>query len=89
MAARINADATIKGAVSASANVGVKTINATATVFRTASLSYYDGAYEFTPDTEEQTILIQGKTARLDITIKPIPSNYGLITYNGSTITVS
>ena len=49
----------------------------------------YDGDYEFTPTLEEQTIMIADKTATADIIINPIPSNYGLITWNGSTITVS
>jgi hypothetical protein len=49
----------------------------------------YEGKYEFTPTNELQTININGKQAKKDITINPIPSNYGLITYNGSEITVS
>lgn len=49
----------------------------------------YTGAYELTPTTETQTIPISGKTASRNITINPIPSNYGLITWNGSTLTVS
>lgn len=49
----------------------------------------YDGSYEWTPSTETQTIPIDGKQATADIVIQPIPNNYGLITYNGSTITVS
>lgn len=50
---------------------------------------YYDGEYEITPTAEEQTIPIVGLVARQNITVNPIPSNYGLITWNGSTITVS
>ena len=49
----------------------------------------YTGEYEFTPNTEEQTIEIQFKTAMQNITINPIPENYGLITWNGSSLTVS
>ena len=49
----------------------------------------YTGAYEFTPSTSEQTIEINGKRATSDITIHPIPQNYGLITWDGSTLTVS
>ena len=49
----------------------------------------YDGAYEFTPTDETQVIPIQFKTASRDITINPIPNNYGLITWDGSTLTVS
>ena len=49
----------------------------------------YDGSYEWTPSTETQTIPIKDQQATADITIQPIPNNYGLITYNGVTITVS
>lgn len=49
----------------------------------------YDGPYEFTPSGEAQTIEIENHKAIQNITINPIPSNYGLITWNGSTLTVS
>ncbi len=49
----------------------------------------YTGSYEFTPSDTAQIISIMGMTATQDITIDPIPSNYGLITWNGSTLTVS
>lgn len=49
----------------------------------------YDGAYTFTPTTSTQIAQTSGKTLSSNITINPIPSNYGLITYDGSTITVS
>ena len=49
----------------------------------------YDGAYEWTPTDSVQTIEIADKKALENIKINPIPSNYGLITWNGSTLTVS
>ena len=49
----------------------------------------YDGAYEFTPTEQAQTIEIENKRALENITIKPIPNNYGLITWDGITLTVS
>lgn len=49
----------------------------------------YRGAYEWTPSQESQTIQIDGLQAEGNITINPIPSNYGLITWNGATLTVS
>lgn len=49
----------------------------------------YDGSYEFTPSADEQTAPTNGKRLTQDITINPIPNNYGLITWNGSIITVS
>lgn len=50
---------------------------------------HYHGAYEVTPSSEAQvldtdTLILDG-----NITINPIPSNYGLISWDGSTITVS
>ena len=49
---------------------------------------YYTGSYEYTPAAEEQTIPIDGLVATGDITIKAIPQNYGLIIWDGTTITV-
>lgn len=50
---------------------------------------HYHGAYTVTPSSETQvldtdTLILDG-----NITINPIPSNYGLITWDGSIITVS
>jgi len=52
-------------------------------------VDYYDGDYSITPTEQEQTVPIQGKTGRHDITVAPIPNNYGLITQIGSIIMVS
>lgn len=49
----------------------------------------YDGPAEITPTGEEQTLQTAGRHLAQDIIISPIPQNYGLITYNGSVITVS
>ena len=49
----------------------------------------FAGPYEYTPSSEEQIVPIAYMMASQDITIKPIPTNYGLITWNGSTLTVS
>ena len=48
----------------------------------------YTGDYTFTPTDETQTIATTGKLMTQDVVIHPVPSNYGRITYNGSTITV-
>lgn len=49
----------------------------------------YEGVVSVTPSTDLQ--VLQTKDLRMtdDITINPIPQNYGLITWNGSVITVS
>lgn len=49
----------------------------------------YRGEYEFTPTEDVQTVLINGLRATRNITINPIPSNYGKISWNGSVLTVS
>jgi hypothetical protein len=49
----------------------------------------YEGPYEFTPTQETQTVPTADKVLLENIIINPIPNNYGLITYNGRTITVS
>lgn len=65
------------------------TIKATLTIPSSTGAIIYDGPYEWLPSEESQTVSISGKMATTDIIIEPIPSNYGRITYNGSTITVS
>lgn len=52
-------------------------------------VDYYDGDYEATPTNRAQTIPVIGKTMMHDFVVKPIPNNYGLITWDGSTLTVS
>lgn len=49
----------------------------------------FSGPYEYTPTQSSQYISIEGLVATSNITINPIPSNYGLITWNGSVLTVS
>lgn len=49
----------------------------------------YQGGYEFTPTRETQTVQTKDRLLLENIRINPIPQNYGLITYNGSFITVS
>lgn len=49
----------------------------------------YEGEYEFTPSAETQTLPSTDTITHMDIVINPIPSNYGLITWNGATLTVS
>lgn len=52
-------------------------------------LEDYSGPYEVTPSGETQTLATTDLHMVRNVTINPIPSNYGLITWNGSTITVS
>lgn len=49
----------------------------------------YDGPYEVTPSQSEQVLNMRNLRATQNVIINPIPSNYGLITWNGATLTVS
>lgn len=50
----------------------------------------YDGDYIVTPKADEEQVLpTRGKTMEYDLTVSAIPQNYGLITWNGTTLTVS
>ena len=49
----------------------------------------YEGAYNVTPSAETQVLSTKYLRMTDDITINPIPNNYGLITWDGSTLTVS
>ena len=49
----------------------------------------YNGEYTITSTESEQVVSIEGQVATNNIVINPIPNNYGLITWNGSVITVS
>ena len=58
-------------------------------VVETGRLPVYDGATELTPSAETQVLQTNQYALRSNIVVNPIPSNYGLITWNGSTLTVS
>lgn len=49
----------------------------------------YAGTVEVTPSTEQVVLATAGTVVRQDIVVNPVPSNYGLITYNGAYLTVS
>ena len=49
----------------------------------------YEGPLLITPGAQAQTIPTQYRVLMRNIVVGPVPSNYGLITYNGRTITVS
>lgn len=73
--------------------IGIRTpgntqqIDVSAPVIQKGAL--YDGPYAVTPSQETQTLETKGLSMGADVTVNPIPSNYGLITYNGSILTVS
>ena len=58
-------------------------------VMQAIEVPVYEGSYELTPTAEAQTIPVHGYRFEQDLIIDPIPSNYGLITWNGSELIVS
>lgn len=54
-----------------------------------ADIPRYEGSYAVTPTSETQTLHTTEMLMVEDLTINPIPSNYGLITWDGSTLMVS
>jgi hypothetical protein len=55
----------------------------------TSDAEEYDGPYEATPTASAQIFPTTGRLMVREFTVNPIPSNWGLITWNGSTLTVS
>lgn len=64
-------------------------INISPPIARQISGDVYDGDYEVTPSQSAVVLTTVGKAMARNVTVNPIPSNYGLITWNGSTLTVS
>lgn len=90
----INAGAQVTASVTAGAQVAASVSSSAAVdvdigtqVYRSQPL--YTGAYEATPTQSTQVLSTAGYAMAADFVVNPIPSNYGLITYNGSTLTVS
>lgn len=49
----------------------------------------YAGEYEITPSLETQTLETAYRVLTSNVVIAPIPSNYGKISYDGSTLTIT
>lgn len=59
------------------------------TVTPYSTLPTYRGQTDIFPTSEAQVLNTDGFVLGTNIIIEPIPQNYGLITWNGSTLTVS
>ena len=53
------------------------------------SIPAYPGSYTATPSDSVQTLPVSGWLMAQNITINPIPSNYGKISWDGVSLTVS
>lgn len=49
----------------------------------------YTGQTDVIPSAVQQTLQTKDRAVRANITIEAIPNNYGLVTVNGGTLTVS
>ena len=65
------------------------TLTGSVTIRTDPAAQPYEGPCEVTPSEETQILETDSLYMRSNVTINPIPSNYGLITWNGSTLTVS
>lgn len=54
-----------------------------------AGTDAFDGPYIVTPNRSTQILNTSGRIMISDVKINPIPSNYGLVTWNGSVLTIS
>ena len=68
---------------------GAGVINGSASSNYRERLPAYAGPYEVTPTQETQVLQTDRLRMTSDVVVNPIPSNYGLITWNGSVLTVS
>ncbi|MCR4672000.1 MAG: hypothetical protein K5637_02020 [Lachnospiraceae bacterium] len=75
--------------LSLTGNVETMSLSLTEGMVIISEADYYTGETEVTPSSETQTLETSGKVMPDNVIINPIPSNYGLITWNGSTLTVS
>ena len=85
---RLSGTLSLVGKISGSISVQAGLAGTLTVPVRMAS-DYYDGEYTIRPSTEAQVLPTQEMMMRDNITIEAIPRNYGLITWNGSTLTVS
>ena len=80
----VNGDATLTGHVS-----GKSTLAGEVQIYNASAPPDYTGSYEVNPSQEEQALPTAYKRLTKDVIIKPIPEYYGLITWDGSVLTVS
>lgn len=79
----IHAAASISGQLAAKADLGQTVIQ------YVGETNPYVGEYSVTPSADEQVLFTRGKYLTENVVVGAIPSNYGLITWNGATLTVS
>lgn len=87
-------DVPITVTASKSIEIGLTAESSTVSMELTASAGSiegepYEGPYAVTPSKRTQILQTKNLVATANITVEPIPDNYGLITWDGSILTVS
>ena len=77
------------GSVDGHLEIGLDGEFGSVTVVERGERKKYNGDYTVTPSAQTQTLLTAEMIMTDNVIINPIPQNYGLITWNGSRITVS
>lgn len=90
----ITCNNTLSGVISPTASMtgtlsAGTTLSGTLTIPQKIGPDVYRGPYIATASAETQVLQTKDLLLSGNITINPIPSNYGLITWDGATLTVS
>lgn len=77
--------------VSLSGTIGIAKAQITGDIIYNGRLhpTEYQGSYEIIPSQETQVLSTKDNIMTDNLVIKPIPDNYGLITWNGAYLMVS
>lgn len=59
------------------------------TAIEAVDAEHYRGPYTVTPGAQAQALDTAGKLMGYNVVVASVPNNYGLITWNGSVLTVS
>ena len=81
--------ATITGEAKFSATLKARETLHASVFMSSAQPETYTGTYEITPSKKKQVLNTKNLLLTDNIKVNPIPSNYGLITWNGLTLIVS
>jgi len=72
-----------------SASSGIVIPSEISVAIEVSASDVYTGEYTVVPETNEIVLETKNKFMTDDVTVERIPRNYGLITWNGSILTVS
>lgn len=87
----LNGNVIVKSGITLTGDLATKSMMLTGSLVNGGTRTYpaYTGEYTFTPTRAEQVIEIKNMRATQNIVVEPIPSNYGMISWDGSGILIS